>query len=211
MEQRILRGDVARVTVIGFVFGWLLLPILQNINILLGGFTFILPFVFAVFAALALFAAWFFAKYIPPLYQFAKFAAVGALNFAIDFGIYNIFILATGVAAGSQLTMFKAVSAGVAIVNSYLWNKFWTFSDRSMEGAGKEFFQFLVVTLIGFGINVGATHLLVNVVGPLGDVTPKAWANIGAFVSILATLFWNFFGYKFFVFKKSSVPPATES
>lgn len=204
MEQRISRGDVVRVSVIGFLFGWLLLPILQNINISLAGFTFILPFVFALFAALALFAAWFFSKYIPPLYQFAKFAAVGALNFSIDFGIYNIFILATGVSAGSQLTLFKAISAAVAIVNSYLWNKFWTFSDTTMQGAGKEIVQFLVVTLIGFGINVGATHVMVNIIGPLGGVTPKAWANIGAFVSILATLFWNFFGYKFFVFKRTS-------
>src|SRR3989344_5194075 len=133
MEQRISRGDIVRAAIIGFLFGWLLLPILQNINITLAGFTFVLPFVFAVLASCALFAAWFFAKYIPPLYQFAKFAAVGALNFGIDFGIYNIFILATGVIAGSRLTMFKATSAVVAIINSYLWNKFWTFSDKSAE------------------------------------------------------------------------------
>ena len=204
MEQRISRGDIVRVAIIGFLFGWLLLPILQNINITLAGITFALPFVFAVLASLALFAAWFFSTYIPPLYQFAKFAAVGALNFSIDFGIYNIFILATGVSAGSQLILFNEISAAIAVVISYLWNKFWTFSDKSGEGGGKEIFQFLVITLIGFGINVGATHLLVNIIGPLGDITPKTWANIGAFISILATLFWNFFGYKFFVFKKAS-------
>lgn len=203
------RRDIIFSIIIGFAFGWLLIPILANLGVELGGFSFFSPIVFALAAPLALFVAWFSAKWLPPIFQFAKFAAVGALNFAIDFGILNILILITGIAAGLGFIIFKSVSVAAAVVNSYLWNKFWTFKDRETKGIGKEFVEFLGVTLVGLGVNVGVAHLVVNIVGPRFGINPAAWANIGAGVSVILTLFWNFFGYKFFVFKKETAPPVS--
>lgn len=195
--------DIGLVAIIGFVFGWLLIPIFANLGIVVpGGFVFFLPALFVLFAVAALFAAWLLAKLFPPIFQFAKFAAVGALNSSVDFGVLNILILATGIAAGLPFVGFKGVSVVVAIVNSYLWNKFWVFRGGREARAAAEFTKFFGVSVIGVGVNVGVAHLLVNVVGSPGGINPKIWANVGAGVSVLATLFWNFFGYKFFVFKK---------
>lgn len=199
-------SDITLSLIIGFAFGLFLIPILVSVGAGLGAFNFLLPAAFAVFAALAIFAAWFLAKWFRPLFQFAKFSAVGALNFSIDFGILNILILLTGIAAGAYFLVFKSLSVVAAIVNSYLWNKFWVFEKRQGGALGVEFTAFAAVSLIGIGINVGAAHLVVNVIGPLGGIGLNLWANIGAFASITLTMFWNFFGYKYFVFKNRAEP-----
>ena len=198
------RSDIIFSLIIGFVFGWLLMPVAANLGVELGSFAFFMPIVFAIFAAFALFIAWLLSKFLTGLFQFAKFASVGALNFSIDFGVLNILILLTGITAGLGFIIFKSVSVAAAIVNSYLWNKFWTFQERETQSAAKEFLGFLVVTLVGIGVNVGTAHLVVNVVGARFGAAPAAWANIGAAASVVITLFWNFFGYKFFVFKKAA-------
>ncbi len=201
------RRDIFLGLIIGFVFGWLLIPIAANLEINLRGFAFFLPLIFAVLAALALFVAWVLAKWVPPLFQFAKFAAVGVLNSGIDFGILNILIMVTGTAAGLSFVVFKAASFTVAVVNSYIWNKFWVFRGAEKKSIAAEFFTFLGVSLVGLGVNTGTAHVFVNIIGPIGGIAPKTWANIGALAAVVLTLFWNFFGYKLFVFKKRMESP----
>lgn len=201
------RSDIILALVIGFVFGWLIIPVASNLGADLGGFAFFSPIIFSFFAALALFLAWFLAKWLPALFQFAKFAAVGALNFAIDFGVLNILIMLTGVTAGLAFVIFKAISVVLAVVNSYFWNKFWVFQDGQAQGIVREFATFVAVSLVGIGVNTGTAHFVVNIIGPRFDIGPTVWANIGAAISVVITLFWNFFGYKFFVFKKPAEPP----
>jgi len=78
----------------------------------------------------------------------------------------------------------------------------WTFGKKDQKHAGKEFVQFLLVSLIGLLLNAGIASLIVNVVGPLGSIGLKTWANVGTAVASILVLVWNFVGYKFFVFKK---------
>ena len=135
-------------------------------------------------------------------YQFYKFVLVGGLNTLLDLSILNGLIVLTGIAIGWEFSVFKGVSFAVAVINSYFWNKFWTFGKKKGGGLG-EFSQFIAVSLVGLGINVGAASLLVNVIGPQGGMSPQLWANVGAVAAIVFTTAWNFIGYKFFVFKKA--------
>lgn len=160
----------------------------------------LLPFVFPFLCAGGLIAAHFLSRFVPVIYQFAKFVLVGGLNFLIDMGVLNFLVFATGVSTGFVQSGFKALSFFTALVNSYIWNKFWTFKRKSTESVGKEFLQFVVVSAIGFGINVGVDYVFVNMVEPFGGLEPKTWAQFAAMMAAVAALFWNFIGYKFIVF-----------
>lgn len=137
------------------------------------------------------------------LRQAVKFVLVGGLNTVIDFGVLNLLIFTTSIASGFGYAAFKGISFVAAVINSYFLNKFWTF--KSAGNSGKEFSQFFLVSLIGFGINVGVASLVVNAIAnPFGfsGISDKIWANVGALAATFCAMAWNFIGYKFIVFKK---------
>lgn len=135
--------------------------------------------------------------------QAAKFILVGTLNTLIDLGVLNLLIFTSGISSGFGYSAFKGISFIAAVINSYFLNKFWTFKALKTERAKEEFAQFFIVSMIGFGINVGVASLVVNMIGAQFGITPKIWANIGAITATLVGMTWNFLGYKFIVFKNA--------
>jgi len=131
--------------------------------------------------------------------QAVKFILVGILNTFVDLGVLNLLIFTTGIASGFGYSVFKGVSFTVAVVNSYILNKFWTFKTTGSFG------KFFIVSLIGFGVNVGVASVVVNIIGNQllsFGVSEKIWANVGAIAATFCAMIWNFIGYKFMVFKK---------
>ena len=161
-----------------------------------------LPIIVAVLFAIALLVASLVASRVPSLFEFSKFAVVGVLNSGVDFGILNLLILVTGVASGGGFFAFKSVSVTLGVINSYVWNKYWTFDAANSPEARRELIAFMAVTLVAVGLNIAGADVIVNVIGAPRGFSPKLWANIGAISGAGLTLFANFFGYKFFVFKK---------
>lgn len=138
------------------------------------------------------------------LYQFFKFALVGVINTSVDFGVLNLLIFATGHSSGIYYSIFKGLSFTAAVINSYFWNRFWTFKDRKEKDPAAQFGKFILISVVGFGINVGVASLIVNVLGPQFGISPKIWANVGALLAIAVSWVWNFSGYKFWAFRKES-------
>ena len=202
----VTKKDYFLVSIIGILFGLFSLPILKNIKLFSEGVSagkaILIILGFFIFANFALWVASILARWIPVLLQIAKFLAIGALNTFLDLGVLNILILFTGVAVGSQYSLFKGISFAVATVNSYFWNKYWTFGSQNSANA-KEFAQFFAVSIIGLGFNLGAASLVVNFFGAPAGISPELWANIGAVSATLVSLVWNFIGYKVVVFKKN--------
>jgi len=205
--DRRLTRDIVLASIVGFLTGALAIPVVINLGI---GATvriplMCLPIVGAAMFASALLAASLIADRIPSLFEFSKFAVVGVLNSGVDFGILNFLMLITGLSSGGGFLAFKSISVTLGVINSYLWNKYWTFSTSNSADARREFAAFMVVTLIAVGVNVAGADVIVNVIGAPKGFSAKLWANIGAISGAGLTLFTNFFGYKFFVFKKSPV------
>jgi len=118
-----------------------------------------------------------------------KFSLVGILNTLVDFLVFTALNGIFG--AGYLISQIGGYSCGV--LNSFIFNKKWTFSDRD---SGKkqllEFCQFLIVNGISLAVTLLAMSYLVGKMG----------FNLYA-CKILVTLaaqFTNFVLYKFWIF-----------
>ncbi len=134
--------------------------------------------------------------------QFGKFVIVGFINTAIDFAVLNVLMYLTNIYKGPEIIIFNAISFTVAVINSYIMNKYWTFGDKSREGAAKQFIEFLAVSIVGIVLNTGIVYGVTTLVQPMFGLGIKLWANFAKAAATAVVLGWNFIGYKFFVFKK---------
>lgn len=163
-----------------------------------------LLFIFPVLCAAGLFLAYLLSRIIRHfIFQLGKFCLVGGFNFLLDAAVLNFFIFATGLAAGLPQSGFKSVSFAMGVVSSYLWNKNWTFKlsgTNSVKSAKKEFAHFLMVSGIGFALNISIDYVLVNMVSPFWNMPPRTWAQFSAVLAAAISLNWNFTGCKLFVF-----------
>lgn len=201
--MHLIKKDLKIAALASFLIAILALPIIGNLGLppILKSFSNIevaaLLFVLTLAGFLVLS---FFSRWLNVLLQITKFIIVGGLNTFLDFAVLNFLIASSGIASGAGFSFFKGISFLVAVVNSYFWNKHWTFESTANKNL--EFIQFIVVSAIGLFINVGVASFIVNSIGAPGTISDALWANIGALIAVAASLIWNFFGYKFIVFRK---------
>lgn len=197
------RKDLKASLIIGGLVGLLIQPILAN-NLSSVHLTVIdrvgIFLLFLVIAPLALWICALIAKIWKGFYQFGQFAAVGTLNSFIDIGVFNLetFLYGSGMIGTALFAGFKAISFLFGTTNSFLWNKYWTFSAQEKPKAS-EVTGFYSIAIIGWVVNVGVATL-VKASRPDGS---KVWVNLVApLCGIAVSFILNFIGYKYFVFKK---------
>lgn len=137
------------------------------------------------------------------LIQFVKFGLVGVLNTAVDWIVYFLLVNFVFLEV-SQKPVAKLISFVVAVVNSYTWNTIWTFREEYKKTIGGKagvtkkrglvFIRFLVVSLIGWGVNYIAFKFTISKI-----TRPDVIALI---VASGAAVIWNFFANKFWTYKK---------
>jgi len=187
---------------IGFIAGLMALPSLYNIGIVRDPA--LMPAAVTLIATLPVMNFVFFYwihHWMPSVLQFSKFSIVGGLNALIDLGVLNFLIAFSGIASGLLFSLFKSSSFVIAVINSYLWNKFWTFESRERVHRS-EFTRFVLINIVGLGINVGVASFIVNGIGAPVGMSAPIWANIGAFIAALTGVMWNYLGVKHWVFRK---------
>ncbi|MFZ1655106.1 MAG: GtrA family protein [Candidatus Moraniibacteriota bacterium] len=135
--------------------------------------------------------------------QFSKFVIVGGINTGIDFAVLYGLVTVTGITHGYELFILNAISFSVAVINSYFMNKYWTFEDKTKtQQEPFKFSQFLIISVIGIGINGGILTLITGNVIPLFGLSERLWVLFAKLMATGVSLVWNFVGYKLFVFKK---------
>ena len=160
------------------------------------------PIIFPILSLIGIWIAFLIGKKFLFVFQFAKFLLMGAVATIIDLGILAILIGITAITGGWWYSFFKGISFIIATCGKYFGDKLWAFEKKEMEGAGKEFTKFFIVTLGGLLINVAIASFMVNVIGPQFGISEKTWASVGGIIAAFGTVIWNFSGYKFLVFKK---------
>ena len=122
--------------------------------------------------------------------QAAKFLTVGVLNTIVDASLY--FILTRWLGFATLKTLAKSISFGAGIINSFFWNKAWTF--KSKTSATSTFVPFALANLVALAINVGVMYICLNALD-----LPEILAFV---VATGSSLVWNFTISKFVVFRK---------
>lgn len=213
------RKDYILGTIAGLIIGALVLPILKNAqpDLYESIWSLIIPFFFIAVPA-GLIVASFIAKKIAIVWQLAKFLVIGVMNTLVDIGVLafiSLIVTTEFHSFSSENTWFtalsltvtyysfyKALSFIIANINSYFWNKYWTFGADNQSKVRTEFFQFFLVSLVGFAINVIAASLVFTSLAEAGHFNLGQTGLIGAAFGSALGLIWNFVGYKFLVFKK---------
>ncbi len=142
----------------------------------------------------------FIGRRILLIWQFAKFSLVGVLNTAIDFGVLNLLIFLTDITKGIGIFFIAGASFSAATINSYFWNRDFTFGSK--QKAAKSFPIFAAVTVIGLLINSTLVYLLSTYIFPKFISSATLVPNLAKLFATFVALFWNFAGYKLVVFKK---------
>lgn len=213
MDIKLTKKDFLLSILAGEATALLSFPILKNLNIFdsltkrgisaIGFSVFWILFVPAG-AIIALKFFYFLAKHKNRIsfFQLGKYGVIGVLNTFISAGTYNLLIFVTGISNGNIVDLFFAITFVITIINSFLWNKYWSFEERKTEAMAGEVLKFFSVSAIVAIFNTGIIHLIVNKIGAPIGVDPKIWANIALALTIITAFLGNFFGYKFIVFKK---------
>lgn len=136
-----------------------------------------------------------------PIFQFTKYSLVAATSTFLGWAVFNLLIFLSGTAQGLIVNLFAVVAFVVSRIYSFFWTKLWVFRRRETDNVKKEWIKFFGVSGTLTVVNLLVLHLGVNVIGPSFGIDPVVWANIFFLLTIPISLFGNFLGYKFFVFR----------
>lgn len=118
-----------------------------------------------------------------------KFAIVGVANTALDFCVF--------------LLLFRALDWGIipsnivayllAVTNSYVFNRIWTFKSRAIRPISfLSYSKFVAVSSVGLAVGTITIYLLKSVM----------FVEMAKLLSTFATLIWNYLGTRFWVFNE---------
>ena len=77
--------------------------------------------------------------------RFLKFLFVGITGAVVDFGIMNLMRIVVGL----SLVWSQAISFSVAVINNFLWNRYWTYPDSRSKAPYRQLIQFFLINLVG--------------------------------------------------------------
>ena len=145
--------------------------------------------------------------------RFLKFSFVGITGTIVDFGVMNLMSLVFHL----PLLWAQAISFTIAVVNNFLWNRYWTYPDSRSKRAPQQLIQFVLINLVGILVRTPLISWLNNIILhalnsaairlPVKDFVISQ--NAALAVSIFIILFWNFFANRYWTY--GDVPIGTDN
>ncbi|GAC1366190.1 MAG: hypothetical protein PVS3B3_16920 [Ktedonobacteraceae bacterium] len=137
--------------------------------------------------------------------QLLRFCVVGGLNTFVDMLVFNLLIWIFATHDTSSLVLFNSIAYLIGAVNSFCFNKVWTFKHRS-QVTQAQISRFLLTTMLGIVCN---DVLLGLVTGLLNDFSVYGflWTNFAKVSAITGTFAISYVGMRFSVFSKKTQEP----
>ncbi len=119
--------------------------------------------------------------------QFMKFAAVGLIAFAIDYGFMVIFTEIFGI----EYLISATISFTLSVIFSYFASMRYVFEHKETLSRRREFIIFVILSFIGLAINDALMFIGTSLLGITYLITKL--------VSTVMVTWWNFFSRKRFL------------
>jgi len=135
------------------------------------------------------------------VFKFAVVGSIGALVQLLSLQLWRLFL-------PFQLAFFAAIET--AVVANFILSNLWTFADRKLK------FKEIPLSFIKFNLSSGGSIAIQQLVAIIGEATlglqnifiipiinyPFDTGTLFAIVGILIGMFWNYFAYNAFIWKK---------
>ena len=126
--------------------------------------------------------------------QFMKFGVVGAIAFVIDYGLLALLTEAFGV----NYLVSATISFTVSVIFNYVASMRYVFTHKEDMSRRREFIIFVVLSVIGLGINNVLMWAGVELIAWPGWIAEHAYLIVKIFATAVVMV-WNFVTRKIFL------------
>lgn len=135
--------------------------------------------------------------------RFFRFAIVGTIGAVVDFGVFNLLIR-----LGLPSIFSSIISFILAVINNFVWNRYWTYPDSRSKPLSNQMVQFILVSVVGLGIRAVLFALLEKRLIALFGIwninlplSPEFLGhNTTLTLAILIVLLWNFLANRYWTY-----------
>ena len=133
--------------------------------------------------------------------RFLKFAVVGTIGFVVDFGTLTLLIELFGL----PTLVANTISFSAAVVSNFTLNRYWTYPDSRSKSIQSQLGQFVLINLLGLGLNSVILFLLESPFNQLIDLVHFGILSGRGYwpakmVATIVVLFWNFFANRYWTY-----------
>lgn len=128
--------------------------------------------------------------------QIVKFGIVGIIAFVIDYAVLFALVEFLGMDSIAAAT----ISFTVSVIFNYIASMKYVFVGRADQSKTKQFIIFIVLSVIGLGINDGIMWILNKL---LISVIPTYYYLFSKVVATAVVMVWNFVSRKIFLEEKN--------
>jgi putative flippase GtrA len=132
--------------------------------------------------------------------RFLRFAAVGVTGAVVDFSVFNLLTSVFHL----EGVIAQSISFVVAVINNFLWNRYWTYPDSRSKSLKRQLLQFFVVNVAGLAIRTPIFSVLEKPLARFFEMSTSFLPDIAIFkpqflghnlalaVAVVVVMLWNF-------------------
>ncbi len=136
------------------------------------------------------------------IWQLVRFGLVGCANTTIDLLALNCLLWLWPTQGIAGLVLFNTIAYACGALNSFLFNRYWTFRCTGHPQA-REAARFLLLILAAIACNNLLLWLMSQVLLPV-HLHPTLWTNSSKVVATGGTILASYLGMRLWVFVQSS-------